>query len=193
VPPAGPAGRALDQAYLVLKSVSAPNLSLGCHIDFVAKSFDPNFYIVCATVIPVLFLAVAVQGSAYKTVLEAAMTAARTKTSGGWTHQLRALALSRTLQLIGYAIWCAGALGEVLALMVLYQDPEDSGTRITVFLATVFLTFVVGAGPLRAYAQVRSAIWRQRGALPDDLSETESVTPQQPGQPSPLSPQPSDP
>ena len=157
-----------------------------------AKSFDPNFYIVCATVIPVLFLVVAVQGSAYQAVLEAAMTAARTKASDGWTRQLRALALSRTLQLIGYATWCAGALGELLALMVLYQGHEESGTRIIVFLATVFLVFVASAGPLSAYTQVRSAIWRQRGIL-TDLPETGSITQQQPDQPSTLSPQPSDP
>ena len=153
-----------------------------------AKSFDPNFYIVCATVIPVLFLAVAVQGGAYKSVLTAAMTAARTKPSDGWKRQLRALALSRTLQLAGYAIWCAGALGELLALMVLYQGHEEGGTRITVFLATAFLAFVASAGPLSAYIDVRSNIWNQRGSLPDDLSQSESAALQQseqPGNPSP--------
>jgi len=114
----------------------------------VAKSFDPNFYIVCATVtLSPLCLAVAVQGSVYKTVLGAAL-AARTKASDRWTHQPRTFVLSRILQLLGYAIWCAGALGELLALMVLYQNHEESGTRIIVFLATVFLTFVAGAGPL---------------------------------------------
>ena len=130
-----------------------------------AKSFDPNFYIVCATVIPVLFLAVAVQGGAYKSVLTAAMTAARTKPSDGWKRQLRALALSRTLQLAGYAIWCAGALGELLALMVLYQGHEEGGTRITVFLATAFLAFVASAGPLiRKWVSYRACGSARRSA-----------------------------
>ena len=44
-----------------------------------AKGYDSDFYVVCATVIPVLFLAAAVQGNAYKNVLGAATRAAVTK------------------------------------------------------------------------------------------------------------------
>ena len=142
-----------------------------------AKNFNSDFYVVCATVIPVLFLAVAVQGGAYKSVLQAAMVAARTKASDGSMRQLRALVVSRALQLIGYWIWCAGAIGEVIALMVLYQGREGSGTRLTVFLCTVMLILAASAGPLGAYLDIRSAIRNQRGTLPDDLPKKESAAP----------------
>jgi hypothetical protein len=131
----------------------------------VSKTFNSDFYVVCATIIPVLFLAVAVQGNAYKSVLDTAMKAAQTKADDGWKRQLWALALSRTLQLIGYYIWCAGALGELLALMALYQGHEEPGMRITVLLLTLLLVFAVAAAPLSVYTNVRKNIWHQRRAL----------------------------
>ena len=101
---------------------------------------------VCATVIPVLFLAVAVQGDAYKSVLQAAMAAAQTKTSDGCMRRLKAFLVSRALQLFGYWIWCAGFIGELLALMVLYQGHETRGSRLMVFICTILLIFAASAG-----------------------------------------------
>lgn len=135
-----------------------------------SKTFSPDFYVVCATIIPVLFLAAAVQGNVYKSVLDAAMRTAQTRVSDSWLRQLWALVLSRTFQLTGYAIWISGAMGEFLALVDLYQGHEDRVSRIMVFLGTILLVFAVAAGPLSAYTDVRSKIWGQRGSLPEDLS-----------------------
>jgi hypothetical protein len=146
-------------------------------VGLVPKTFNSDFYVVCATVIPVLFLAVAVQGNAYKAVLDAAMKAARTNANDGWLRQMSALARSRTLQIIGYFIWSAGAIGEILALQVLYQDHESPGSRITVFLATIVLVVAAAAGPLRAYTEVRSNIRKQRGIPAEDLKEGQPVLP----------------
>ena len=85
------------------------------------KTFDADFYVVCATVIPVLFLAIAVQGDAYKTLLNAALRARITKSDDGWVYWLKAQIRGRMLQYFGWYIWCAGALGEGLALWVLYK------------------------------------------------------------------------
>ena len=146
-------------------------------MGLVSKTFNPDFYVVCATVIPVLFLAVAVQGNTYKAVLDTAMKEAMTRASDGWLRQVSALARSRTLQIIGYLIWSAGAIGEILALQVLYQNHESPGSRITVFLATLILVVAAAAGPLHVYTEVRSNIWKQRGALAEDLREEQPDLP----------------
>ena len=40
-----------------------------CHPVLVANNFPSDFYVTCASVIPVLFLALAVQGRVYEWVL----------------------------------------------------------------------------------------------------------------------------
>jgi hypothetical protein len=80
--------------------------------------------------------------------------------------------------LIGYWIWCAGAIGELLALQVLYQGHEKNGSRIIVFLATALLVRAVATGPLRAYMDVRSAMREQGHRLPDNPPEIGTNTPE---------------
>jgi hypothetical protein len=121
----GPTGASKSAVKRCLTLVR-PGLRVGrsdLTVGLVPKTFNSDFYVVCATVIPVPFLAVAVQGNAYKAVLDAAMKAARANANDGWLRQMSALARSRTLQIIGYFIWSAGAIGEIQALQVLYQGP----------------------------------------------------------------------
>lgn len=119
------------------------------------KTFEPDFYVVCATVIPVLFLAVAVQGNAYKSLLDNSLKARITKVDDSWVHKLKARLRGWMLRQLGYYIWCAGALGETLALWVLYKDQEQGSDRQIVLWATIFLVFAVAMGPLNAYIEVR--------------------------------------
>jgi hypothetical protein len=51
-----------------------------------AKTFDVDFYVTCATVIPVLFLAVAVQGSAYASLLRAWQKTQRVSQEGSQAY-----------------------------------------------------------------------------------------------------------
>jgi hypothetical protein len=74
----------------------------------VYKSFNSDFYVVCATVIPVLFLALAVQGDSYQALLDASLKAAITKAKAkakagdGWRGHLRTRVWSRFLQVTSY-------------------------------------------------------------------------------------------
>ena len=49
------------------------------------------FYATAATVIPVLFLAIAVQGPAYQTMLKAAIASARSGPGAGWRRRVLVL------------------------------------------------------------------------------------------------------
>jgi hypothetical protein len=51
--------------------------SLGLAADAAAPPFNANFYIVAATVIPVLFIAIIVQGGGYQEMLRTSLSAAR--------------------------------------------------------------------------------------------------------------------
>jgi hypothetical protein len=135
------------------------------------KGYDSNFYVVCATIIPVLFLAAAIQGNAYKNVLEAAIKAAKTESGDRLGAKLYAFILSRVLQLLSYCIWSAGAIGEFLALLTLYQGHEDTNSRPVVFLSTMLLVLTVAAGPLDSYLKVRVAMRGERPRSAPDPSQ----------------------
>lgn len=113
-----------------------------------AQPFNNTFYATVATIIPVLFLAIAVQGRAYDRIL------------GNW-HDITGLvsqiarflvirapgavlvisaliaAGSGLLLLVGFAIIAAGGYGELLAVYALYQGHDQPTTRQVVLLATI--------------------------------------------------------
>jgi hypothetical protein len=133
------------------------------------KTFDSDFYVVCATVIPVLFLAVAVQGGSYKALLDVTLKVRITNADDSWRRKLGARIRARILQQISYFIWCAGALGEVLALQILYLGHEQSGSRIAVFVCTVLLVLAVAMSPLNSYLDVRKKLdkWQDSPTGPE--------------------------
>jgi hypothetical protein len=102
------------------------------------QSFNADFYVTCATVIPVLFLAVAVQGRAYESMLRSAQRRPQTGKFGR---------LSLPYTLAG-SVLIAAAGGEYLALLVLYQGSDWTGAREVVFACTLILVTAVGAGPV---------------------------------------------
>jgi hypothetical protein len=75
----------------------------------VTKHFNADFYVTCATVIPVLFVAVAVQGRTYESIL-------RVVASPG--------SISFSALQLGMLILIAGGAGEALAIFVLYRGSE---------------------------------------------------------------------
>jgi hypothetical protein len=131
-------------------------------VAFVHKQFSPDFYITCATVIPVLFLAVTVQGPAWRWVLSTFERADRYSNpilkrllrlesaaqGGRWTHETLAELMTIPLVVIVLVSVTACGLGEGLALYVLYRGSESMGDRRDVFVATLFLVATVLAGPL---------------------------------------------
>ena len=112
-----------------------------------AKDFNADFYITCATVIPVLFLAVAVQGQAYETVLLKTLITARTRRDDGKTHQAEATIASFLLRQVAYFIWVAGAFGELYAVLALYEGHDVGDSRVFVLGSTLILVFALAQGP----------------------------------------------
>ncbi len=114
-----------------------------------ADTFKPEFYVTCATVIPVLFVAVAVEGRTYASLLKAAKGGKPLKpgqTEYPWRWSIRDVSL---MQLASFILF-AGSLGEGLALYVLYRGAEWGNSRFWVLLATLLLVAACAARPMRA-------------------------------------------
>jgi hypothetical protein len=95
--------------------------------------FNANFYIVTATVIPVLYLAIAVQGRGVEDLIKLSIRASlrtvsdpRPRESG--LRQQAANSLAGIPAVIALLILLAGAGAEVLAIVALYQQHASGGT-----------------------------------------------------------------
>ena len=133
-----------------------------CHSDLMTKHFPSDFYVTCATVIPVLFVAIAVQRGPYKIFLQASMAAIRATAAVSRVSRRRALpklAWAMLIRISAYAIVLCGFYGEFYALMALYSSSETSGQRVTVFVMTLILLFAAIAGPLW---DTQRPAWRRR-------------------------------
>ena len=145
----------------------------GASVAFVRTQFSPDFYITCATVIPVLFLAVTVQGPAWGWVLSTSERASRYSNpilrrllrlesavpgDRRWQRTRKTLAELMIVPLVVILLVSVTAcgLGEGLALYVLYRGSESVGDRRDVLVATLFLLAAVLAGPLLVGAR---ALW----------------------------------
>jgi hypothetical protein len=107
-----------------------------------AKNFNADFYVTCATVIPVLLIAAAVQRQALIFLLHRV---------GRRTVRHREL---RFLRFRASVIVIAGVVGEVIALLALYWRSEIPWQRPMALVATLILFGVIAAGPIRAYADL---------------------------------------
>jgi hypothetical protein len=122
-------------------------------------TFQPDFYDTCATVIPVLFLAVAVQGTSYRDLLRMLVKASGARWNGPplrvfWAYTATALAW-----IVGFLLVAVGLVGEIAALYTLYLDRED-GARGLVLAATLALLVTAVLGPLRvAVLAVNLSTW----------------------------------
>jgi hypothetical protein len=148
-----------------------------------AKSFPSDFYVTCATVIPVLFLARAVQAErSFPSYLRAFIgLGSRSSPSHipdgrgisaaqgfamRWPGAVEAMerAAYVFLAYVGLANVIAGGIGEALALQALYSRSDYPVTRVVVLVATLLLVVSVLTGPLLASITALEAT--RRGASP---------------------------
>jgi len=159
----------------------------------VTDKFPSDFYVTCATVIPVLFLAVAVQGRTWESMLRSYRMADHVASAdfarrwrdaqSGWGGEgllnLRrrgsANFKSSNLTLAIVYIIAAGTFGEFMALLSLYRGSEVNGGRFIVFVATLILVAAVAADPIRA------AYFVPQPTAPGEAEATSK----QPGEPAP--------
>jgi hypothetical protein len=134
--------------------------------------FNSTFYATAATIIPVLFIALAVQGHAYEALLRAGQFAIKARfrlgpsTAGGVVRGPAWPSIIAICLLLGiaFAIVAAGGYGELLAVYALYQGNDQATTRRAVLLATMFLVILVAAGPPLAYLGRLFSMSQQRAA-----------------------------
>jgi hypothetical protein len=116
------------------------------------------FYATVATIVPVLFIALAVQGTAYQHMLRTAITAAQDYVSGEapWGRAQRSV--PALLQLTGIVILIAGFAGELFAVLALYDGSDNSANRLIVLVATIILLLAVAAVPLGALLRLATIL-----------------------------------
>lgn len=127
-----------------------------------APAFNGLFYATVATIIPVLFVALAA-GRPYEGLLRTALLIARAQEAGqsplrpapGMASRIaRKLPLRRIPRIMlinAFVIMIAGIVGEGTAIAVLYWRSDDAANRATVFTAAVILLLAVATGPVQAY------------------------------------------
>ncbi len=123
------------------------------------KTFPSDFYVTCATVIPVFFLALIVQDGMYESMLKTARQAAQTP-----PRRQRDIAAVDLLPAAAWLTIVAGVVGEGISLFALYNGSERSGQRPIVLVFTLIPLFAVAARPARRYLQTSEMIRRDRKA-----------------------------
>lgn len=98
--------------------------------------YNADFYVVTGTIIPVVFLAIILEGGLWAWISD------RIKTGSTITMPVR-ISVS-LLQLLAAAILLAGTASEVLTLHVLLRQKASSATENMIFYSTVLLVILLG-------------------------------------------------
>jgi hypothetical protein len=140
-----------------------------------APALNTAFYATAATVIPVLFLAIAVQGRALETVTSAATSAAhdyrRARRSRARLKAVTAHFRALVTVAVASLIVIDGVMGEITAMVALQN--RKGGTETFVATAVVALTFAAAATPAVTFAK---AFRKTMALLTEPLSTAETVT-----------------
>ena len=116
-------------------------------------AFNSNFYVIAATVIPVLYLALIVQANAIRQLLGRLDRAMQTKTRRE-SHNaiipvliILGLIAASAIWLVSTAILILGIGGEIAAILVLYHQSDSENVRDFVLVSTILLLVITTAGP----------------------------------------------
>ncbi len=141
------------------------------HDSAVKTTFNKDFYTTITTVIPVLYLALTVQGQLYGAMLRRAWRGLlRKERDLGVSLRLPRVAISAGLIIAAVAILAAGLGGEILAIFALYRG---SGTRAGpwVLLSVIVLVVAAAVGPVWAFLRlplVHMLLWTPTKWLEDE-------------------------
>ena len=118
-------------------------------------SFKPDFYVAAATVIPVLYLALTLQGSAFEKWMK--------RWEGGASQYFQSkLTVKSFVRVAGFmvigvfaaAFVFAGIAGELFSFWALYQEGSSLGMKAFIFLSIVLLLVTVIIGPLMRFLYI---------------------------------------
>ena len=133
-----------------------------------AQAFNGLFYATAATVIPVLFLAIAVQGHAVEDLLRASADAYRREWQSARYNPLNAI-INPAPAAAAMLILVFGVIGEILALS---QEAAGLWARYIVDFAVVFLTVAAAAAPALTLIRAMRSVSDAGGSV-GDSSTTE--------------------
>jgi hypothetical protein len=124
------------------------------------------FYATVATVIPVLFIALAVQGTAYQSVLKSVDAADRRQTEIGLrSGPARAAAFTYLfvfiIAVLFLFILVVVAYAEVQAIYALYQGHASGSTALSVLNGVILLIIITAAPPVIAFLGTLAGIIRR--------------------------------
>jgi hypothetical protein len=120
--------------------------------------FNGLFYATAATIIPVLFLAIAVQGTTYQDLLNVVLTADLSQshaTPGPW--RVIAGIKTNTLLTITLAILGFGVISEAYAIVILYIQKPAAQSGPVVLIGTIFLIAAIAIRPVAAIGRMARA------------------------------------
>jgi hypothetical protein len=118
-----------------------------------AQPFNADFYATVATLIPILFLAIAVQSTIYEDLMKT-VTRSLNRLAAEDPQDTRAVVRQQVSQVpaaLGIvAIWFVpviGIVGEIMALLSLYWKRPVGGTIVGTLGLAIILTAITGALP----------------------------------------------
>jgi hypothetical protein len=106
-------------------------------------TFNADFYVTAATVIPILYLALTLQGQTYEQILTRVKASSSTRS---WKDGLVLISLF----IVGTLIVFYAILGELLAIIAIYErkPPTENGGGTNVLVSMLMLFAVVTIWPL---------------------------------------------
>jgi hypothetical protein len=129
-----------------------------------APAFNTAFYATVAVIVPVLFLALAVQSSTFEDLMKTYATtvlARRRDLARQGKVSPDAPAADRFLATAGglfaTVVLCYVLLGEILAVVALYNQRASSGIGFLVVCSTIFSSLPLPSGPSRSSSGTRSS------------------------------------
>jgi hypothetical protein len=116
-------------------------------------TFNANFYIIASTIIPVLFLALVLQGSTYEQLLANWL---RMVKNAAKNSKLIAWALDFASYIIAIFVLLSGFLGELRATFALYDGRASASTGQFVLFSVIVLLVVATFGPAAGLVRTMS-------------------------------------
>jgi len=101
-----------------------------------ASTFNSDFYVTAASVIPIIFLGLILEGGLWDWI------AGRIRTGGSPTPMVRVFV--SVLQVLAILILAAGSISEIIALFALLRQRASSSVGYAVFCSIVFLILMLG-------------------------------------------------
>ena len=115
------------------------------------------FYATAATVIPVLFIAIAVQGSLAEALLP---PAADLRAESGKAPSRRLSLISFRFRVtVAILIGFAGSAAEISAFLVLSSGTDNTAVRIYVLTATILLVVAAAASPANKFLTAAADVY----------------------------------